>query len=637
MCGIISILSKKDDVIGDLIASLRKLEYRGYDSAGISYIDDNSVLQTIKTIGKIEVLEDLVTKNQTEGVVRPPSKPSESEFLIGDTEHRSVVQQETDYEELGRGSIGIGHTRWATHGKVSPQNAHPHTSNGVAIVHNGIIENYRELKNSLIRDNFEFDGESDSEVIAKLISNHLKNGLEFIDAFKNTIAQLSGTFAIVAIYDLAPNIIIGTKRGAPMTIGLSNDKLNFYIASDAIALSTLCDEISYLEEGDYVICEKSDQLNYRILTENWESIERDKVQNTISMADVGKNGFEDFMMKEISEEPIVIDNMITQFNCDFDISHYRSIYIIACGTSFYAGLLSKYWIEEMAGIHVDVEIASEFRYRNLVSPKDSLYVFISQSGETIDTLAAMRKANQLGLDTLSIVNVDSSSIAREAGHNLKTLAGFEIGVASTKSFIAQAMAMLMLTIKKNNLDVRIIKNIMHSILLGKDKIKVIAEKIKDSKSMLYMGRGCSYPIALEGALKMKELSYISAEGYPSGETKHGPIAMIDSNVYSIVIAPFDRYFDKTLSNTQEILARHGPVIFLTTDRAIPFIEDLENNNLADCIIFHEDAVPQENQTDELLRPLSFAMAVHLLAYYTAKAKGLDADKPRNLAKSVTVE
>jgi glucosamine--fructose-6-phosphate aminotransferase (isomerizing) len=602
MCGIISILSKKGNVVEDLVASLRKLEYRGYDSAGISYIDDNFVLQTVKTVGKIEVLENLVAKKR----------------------HLE-------------GRVGIGHTRWATHGKVSTQNAHPHTADGVAIVHNGIIENYRELKNFLLKNNLDFDGESDSEVIAKLISYHLKSGLEFVDAFKKTISQLTGAFAIVSIYDRDPNVVIGTKKGAPMTIGLSNDGLNFYIASDAIALSTLCDEVTYLEEGDYVICEKSDQLNYKILTENWEIVKRNKVPNTISIDDVGRNGFEDFMMKEISEEPIVIDKMISQFDCRFNISPYRSIYIVACGTSFYAGLLSKYWIEELVGVHVDVEIASEFRYRNLVSPKDSLYVFISQSGETIDTLAAMRKAKQLGLDTLSIVNVEESSIAREAGHNLRTVAGFEIGVASTKSFIAQAMAMLMLTTKKNNLNTRVIKNIMHSILLSQDKLKIIAEKIKDSKSMLYMGRGCSYPIALEGALKMKELSYISAEGYPSGETKHGPIAMVDSNVYSIVIAPFDRYFDKTLSNTQEILARHGPVIFFTTDRAVPFIQDLGSNNLVDCIIFHEEAVPQEDQVDELLRPLSFATAVHLLAYYTAKAKGLDADKPRNLAKSVTVE
>ncbi|MDR1034341.1 MAG: isomerizing glutamine--fructose-6-phosphate transaminase, partial [Holosporales bacterium] len=369
MCGIISILSKKNDVVGNLIASLHRLEYRGYDSAGLSYIDDNSILQTVKTVGKLETLETLVAKRGSAG------------------------------------KIGIGHTRWATHGEVSIQNTHPHTSNGVSIVHNGIIENYRVLKNSLLEmDDVLFEGESDSEVIAKLIDSYLKVGFDFIDAFKKAVAQLIGTFAIVAICDQNADTIIGAKRGAPMTIGLSQDKLSFYIASDAIALSTLCDEISYLDEGDYVVCQKkADQLSYNILTETWEIVERKKVPNTVSLSDVGKNGFEDFMIKEISEEPIVIDKMISQFNCDFDIASYNSIYVIACGTSFYAGLLSKYWIEELVGLHVDVEIASEFRYRNLALSKDSLYIFISQSGETIDTLSAMRKIKQLGFDTLSIV------------------------------------------------------------------------------------------------------------------------------------------------------------------------------------------------------------------------------------------
>ncbi|MDR1476090.1 MAG: glutamine--fructose-6-phosphate transaminase (isomerizing) [Holosporales bacterium] len=601
MCGIVSILSMQDDVLGDLIGSLRRLEYRGYDSAGVSLIDDDLNLQTLKTVKKIDVLKDL----------------AETEQLSG--------------------KIGIGHTRWATHGEVNEHNAHPHTSDGVAIVHNGIIENYRDLKNLLLKDHFVFNGESDSEVIAKLISYHLKNGIDFVDAFKKTISQLVGTFAIVAIHEQTSNLIMGAKKGSPMAIGISGDRGRFYIASDAIALSGLCDEISYLEEGDFVICKKSDHLEYNILTENWEIVERKKNLNNISLTDAGKNGFEDFMIKEIFEEPVVLDRMFSQFDCNIDISNYSSIYIVACGTSFYAGLISKYWIEELIGLHVDIEIASEFRYRNPVLDKDSLYIFISQSGETIDTLAAMRKIKQLGFDTLSIVNVEGSSIARESKYNLKTIAGFEIGVASTKSFIAQAIAMLILVLKKNNFNAKIAENIMLSILNDRNKLKSIAEKIKDSKNILYMGRGCSYPIALEGALKMKELSYISAEGYPAGETKHGPIAMIDSNVYSVVICPFDRYFDKTLSNTQEILARHGRVIFMTTNMALQSIHDLKNNSLVDCLVFHEEITSHISPIDELLRPLSFATAVHLLAYYTAKAKGLDADKPRNLAKSVTVE
>jgi glucosamine--fructose-6-phosphate aminotransferase (isomerizing) len=605
MCGIISALSMKDDVSYDLLTALGKLEYRGYDSVGISIMDDNAKLRTIKTVGKVNSLEKLLQTDRVSGL------------------------------------IGIGHTRWATHGKVSVQNAHPHTAGGIAIVHNGIIENYRELKSYLLENGFVFNSESDSEVISALIAQNLKTSSnDFTIAFRQSISQLIGTYAIVSIFDQNPNLIIGAKKGSPMAIGTSNDQQKFYIASDAIALSGFCDKISYLEDGDFVVCEKTNHLDYKIFSENWVQITRDKIENLVTTADICKNGFEDFMLKEIFEEPEVVSKMLTQFSCEIDVSRYRSIYIIACGTSFYAGLISKYWIEDLIGVHVDVEIASEFRYRNPVLPKDSLYIFISQSGETIDTLSAMKKIKQLGFDTISIVNVDGSSIARGADKNLLTIAGIEIGVASTKSFVAQAIAMLILTYKRNKLNLKSIENLMYSILNSRDKLQAVSEKIKNSKSILYMGRGSSYPIALEGALKMKELSYISAEGYPSGETKHGPIAMIDSDVYSVIIAPFDRYFDKTFSNAQEILARQGRIIFITTDAAEQFIDELSANELVDCIVFRDTLLNishNDTQIDEILKPLSFATAVHLLAYYTAKAKGFDADKPRNLAKSVTVE
>ena len=593
MCGIVSVLSFDNDISKKLIGALERLEYRGYDSAGIAFIDQDSNLQRIRAVGKIEELKKL-------------------------TNNISITA-----------NIGIAHTRWATHGNVTEKNAHPHISNGVAIVHNGIIENYQELKKNLLKENFKFESDTDTEVVAALIAFHIKTGENFEEAFKNAISELKGTFAIVAIYENQPDILLGAKKGSPMAIGLSEDGKNYYIASDAIALSSLAENIIYLEEGDIVKIEKHNKLSYKIFDAAMHITKRDMVPNSVSLSDVSKNGYETFMLKEIFEESTIIRNIYNNFNYDINISNFNDISIIACGTSYYAGLLAKYWIEDIANIHVDVEIASEFRYRNpAVFPK-TLYIFISQSGETIDTLCAMRMVKDMGMETLALVNVETSSIAREADYMIKLLAGVEIGVASTKAFVAQAFSLLLLCIKKQEFKIDLLEKLINSILNNKYQFAKIAEKIKDSRSFFYIGRGVNYPIALEGALKIKELSYVSAEGYPAGEIKHGPIAIIDEKVYTIALAPLDKYFEKTISNTQEILARNGKIILITTENARNHIHGLDNNENVDCVFIPNSGDPYTT--------FPLITAIHLLAYYTSKSKGYDVDKPRNLAKSVTVE
>ena len=591
MCGIISVLSFRDNISKDLISALERLEYRGYDSAGIAYLDENSNLQRIRTVGKVKLLKEVVQK-----------------FDI-------------------KSKIGIGHTRWATHGKVTEFNAHPHVADGVAIVHNGIIENYQELRNSLISEGYEFESETDTEVVAKLIASNIKSGKDFIEAFKSAISKLSGTFAIVAIYEKEPNLLLGAKKGSPMAVGLSSDKQSCYIASDAVALSTLADELAYLEEGDIVVVRKFDHLSFEIFENGKDKIEREIVPNKVSLNDVAKNGYESFMLKEISEEAMVARRTFERFKYDINLSKYDSVSIVACGTSYYAGLLSKYWIEEIAKVHVDVEIASEFRYRNPVFSKNSLYIFISQSGETIDTLCAMRLVKEAGIKTLALVNVETSSIAREADIVVKTEAGVEIGVASTKAFVAQTLSLLMMC--KKDIDIEAIERSINSVLNSQYDFAKMANKLKNSKSLFYIGRGTNYPISLEGALKIKELSYISAEGYPAGEIKHGPIAIIDENVYTIALAPFDNHFEKTISNTQEILARNGKIFLITTENARNLLHGLDKNEKVDSLFLPE--------IDSLYQPFALTTVIHLLAYNTAKAKGYDVDKPRNLAKSVTVE
>lgn len=593
MCGIVSVLSFDNDISEKLIGALERLEYRGYDSAGMAFINQDSKIFRIRSVGKIEELKKKIENLNIDA------------------------------------NVGIAHTRWATHGKVTEQNAHPHTADGVAIVHNGIIENYQNLKSKLLNAGFQFESDTDTEVIAKLIAFYIKEGNEFLAAFKLAIADLTGTFAIVAIYEKNPDIILGAKKGSPMAVGTSQDGRSYYIASDAIALSSLADNIIYLEEGDIVKIEKQDKLVYEITDCQGNLISRNIVPNNVSLSDVSKNGYETFMLKEIFEESTIISNIYNNFDYDIAISKFSNISIIACGTSYYAGLLAKYWFEEISHIHTDVEIASEFRYRNPVISSNTLYIFISQSGETIDTLCALRMVKDAGMKTLALVNVETSSIARESDFMIKTLAGVEIGVASTKAFVAQALSLLLLCVGKDNFKMNVLEHLINSVLNNQHLFVQLANKIKDSRSFFYIGRGTNYPIALEGALKIKELSYVSAEGYPAGEIKHGPIAIIDESVYTIAIAPFDKYFEKTISNTQEILARNGKIILITTENAKNFLHGLEENKNIDTVF-----IPA---SDGIYTTFPLMTVIHFLAYYTSKAKGYDVDKPRNLAKSVTVE
>lgn len=593
MCGIAAALSKSKNIVNDLLNSLEKLEYRGYDSAGIAIINNNTS-RVVKSIGKIQELRDTI---------------------------ESV-------DDFG-GRIGIGHTRWATHGTVTLNNAHPHCCNGVTIVHNGIFENFEKHKKMLQDAGHVFKSETDSEVIAHMIYSYIEKGASFIDALKKVTDKIEGTYAIVAMCDNEPNVLIGTKRGSPMAFAENSDGETFYIASDATALSGLSDDVTYLEEGDIIVCKLSqDKFVANIYDEMLNKVSRPKHKNELNLSDVSKSGFETFMLKEINEEPIAVEKTYHS-SSKIDIVGYSRISIIACGTSSYAGILARYWIEDMLGIPTDVEVASEFRYRNPVMPKGTLYVFISQSGETLDTLCALRMVKERGFRTLSIVNVYNSSIFRESDDTFQTLAGVEMGVASTKAFLAQLMAFLVIFLGKSKININKIVSDLKTTLSLKDQIRKVAESVANSKSMLYIGRGESYPIALEGALKIKEISYISSEGYQAGEMKHGPIALIDENVYTIAIAPLDKYFEKTLSNAQEVLARNGRLVLFTSKEAEKSLTNIANNELV-SVIYVPDG-------DNISNPFIMASCVHQLAYYTAMHKGLDVDKPRNLAKSVTVE
>lgn len=574
MCGIIAVLNKTpSSTVQILIDALERLEYRGYDSAGIAIITPERKINRVRSVGRIEALRQKISSNS-------------------------------------EAAVGIGHTRWATHGEVSEKNAHPHQAGCVAVVHNGIIENYIELKQFIHN---KFESETDSEIIAQLINKFINNGLNFEQAFNKTITMLKGTYAIAAICENEPETILCAKKGSPMALGYNDSQI--FIASDAIAFASLSKNVIYLEEGDTAVCRNGE---FYIFDSNMKKVKRAEHPNTVSSENLTKYGHDDYMLKEILEEPQVFIDTFNNFQSPVDIRQYKSIYMIACGTSYYAGLLAKYWIEDLNGIQTNVEIASEFRYRNPVLPKDSLYIFISQSGETIDTLCAMRNIIDKDRDTLSIVNVANSSIARESKFNIQTSAGVEMGVASTKTFISQALTLLMLSCDKNQIPIQNIVKSMQNIIERRQEFKSVAETLKHSKAIMYIGRGTSYPIALEGALKMKEITYINSEGYPSGEIKHGPIALIDENVCTVILIPRDRYYEKTLSNAQEIVARHGKILTIgsMTDRR----EDITINEHA-----------------SIGSPFVLATAIHLLAYYTAKSKNLDVDKPRNLAKSVTVE
>ncbi|MCQ2914378.1 MAG: glutamine--fructose-6-phosphate transaminase (isomerizing) [Alphaproteobacteria bacterium] len=608
MCGIVGIISKRP-VVDLLIDGLKRLEYRGYDSAGVATLVDGQI-QRRRAKGKIINLENKIK------------------------------------EEPLAGTIGIAHTRWATHGVPNEANAHPHATKHVAVVHNGIIENYRDLRAELLRKGHKFESETDTEVVVHLISEEIENGKSAEEAVKASLKRLKGAFALSIIFSGRNDIIIGARKGSPLAVGFGEGEM--FLGSDALALAPLTHKIMYLEEGDWAVLTHD---SVKVFDENDKEVVRKVVQSAASGAMIGKGEYRHFMLKEIYEQPQVIgDTLNTMINQDrstitlpsipFDLKEVSRLTIVACGTSFYAGLVGKYWIEKVAKVPVDIDVASEFRYRKPIMQDKGVSLFISQSGETADTLAALRYCKAQGQKIVSIVNVETSTMAREADCVLKTLAGPEIGVASTKAFTTQLTLLACFAIAlgraKGTLEreeeIKLSRALVEvpsraaDVLNNDEKIEKIAQEIVSSaRDVLYLGRGSNYPIALEGALKLKEISYIHAEGYAAGEMKHGPIALIDEDVPVIVVAPSDELFDKTLSNMQEVLARGGKVIFFGDEDGVASVKDKSAASIT---------LPKVNP---FVAPILYSIPVQLLAYHTAIAKGTDVDQPRNLAKSVTVE
>jgi glutamine---fructose-6-phosphate transaminase (isomerizing) len=544
------------------------------------------------------------------------------------------------------GHTGIGHTRWATHGKPTENNAHPHATDKVAVVHNGIIENFRELREALQKKGTVFKTETDTEIVVHLVDDYLRQGLQPADAIKATLSQLRGAFALGFIFAGNTDLMIGARNGPPLAVGYGDGEM--YLGSDAIALGPFTDTISYLEDGDWVVLTRAGATIY---DRNNVVVRREALKHAAATSLVDKANYRHFMAKEIHEQPEVVghtlaryvdmaaDKVMLPLQLPFDFKNIQRISITACGTASYAGYIAKYWFERLARVPVELDVASEFRYREAPLGKSDLAIFISQSGETADTLAALRYAKSQGLHTLSVVNVQSSTIARESETVLPTLAGPEIGVASTKAFTCQLMVLAALAIEagrqrgelsaddETNLVHRLVEipRLMSAALATEPLIEKLARDLSKSRDVLYLGRGTSYPLALEGALKLKEISYIHAEGYAAGELKHGPIALIDENMPVVVIAPYDQVFEKTVSNMQEVAARGGAIILMTDAKgaAEATIKSLVTIVLPDM--------------GAIFAPMVYAIPVQLLAYHTAVVMGTDVDQPRNLAKSVTVE
>ncbi len=607
MCGIIGIIGK-DTVSERILDGLKRLEYRGYDSAGIATLV-NGKIERRRAEGKLVNLAD-----------RLKDSP-----LAGD--------------------VGIGHTRWATHGVPTENNAHPHTDGKVAVVHNGIIENFRSLKAELTAKGRKFASDTDTEVVVHLVSDFLDQGKSPREAVQETLHRIEGAFALVIIIAGQHDVIFGARRGTPLAVGLGDGEM--YLGSDALALSHLTNRLIYLEEGDWVELRRD---GVQVRDEHDNDVTREIKLSAVSGAMTGKGNYNHFMQKEIFEQPAVIGDTLHSFinpatrsiklpDMPFNIGEATRLTIVACGTSFYAGLVAKHWIERYAGLGVDVDVASEFRYRCPPMPKGGIALFISQSGETADTLAALRYAKSQGQKILSIVNVPESTISRESDVVLQTYAGPEIGVASTKAFTTQltVLACLAVTIGRENGTLSAseesgivgalteLPKQVAEILHHDEEIRKLAINISDARDVLYLGRGLGYPIALEGALKLKEISYIHAEGYAAGEMKHGPIALIDPLVPIIVIAPSDELFEKTVSNMQEAAARGGRVIFLSDAKGLETIGDMAS------------ATVEMPEVADFAAPILYTIPVQMLAYHVAVHKGTDVDQPRNLAKSVTVE
>ena len=609
MCGIVGILGKQA-VAADLVDALRRLEYRGYDSAGVATVE-NGHLDRRRAEGKLKNLELRLSNNPLQG------------------------------------RTGLGHTRWATHGRPMEHNAHPHMNGRVAVVHNGIIENFQELKEELSAKGHKFETETDTETVLHLVSDYLDQGLAPVEAASRALKRLRGAFALGLIFAGEDNLMIGARNGPPLAIGHGDGEM--YLGSDAIALAPFTDTITYLEDGDWAVLARE---GAQIFNVEGAKVLRPPVKSVASSLMVDKGNFRHFMAKEIHEQPEVIGHTLAHY-VDFargsvvlpdlgvDPAKLERIAISACGTAYFAGLVGKYWLERYARLPVEIDIASEFRYREPPLAKGGLAVFVSQSGETADTLATLRYCRAQGQRIAAIVNVRTSSIAREADAVLPTLAGPEIGVASTKAFTSQLAVLACLAVGLGRArgtitaaeEAELVKALAEvprhiaSVLRGEARYEALAHHLAKAQDVLYLGRGASYPVALEGALKLKEISYIHAEGYAAGELKHGPIALIDEKVPVIVVAPEDDLFEKTVSNLQEVAARGGRIILLSgADPA-----------RAGCPLDAQLQVPRVPAAHPFINPLLYAIPVQLIAYHTAVFMGTDVDQPRNLAKSVTVE
>ncbi len=606
MCGIIGITSTKP-VSSAIIKSLRKLEYRGYDSSGIATLS-NGFINEVKSEGKLDNLE----KN-----------PAIKSML---------------------GNLGIGHVRWATHGIPNTVNAHPHSSDSVSVVHNGIIENSTILKKFLIGKGHKFKSQTDSEVIVHLITEYLKEN-DLKKSIIKVLRELHGSFALGIIFKDLPDLIVGARRGSPLAVGYGRNEN--YLGSDSYALKSMTNKISYLSDGEFCIVKK-DQVEF--FDEVGLKVNKKVLELSSDEQNYEKGDFKHFMAKEIEEQPTTLKNCINEYldNVNNDINIYNfpwnieeisSVTLIGCGTAYHSCLMAKYWFEENTTLDVSIDVASEFRYRRNRFKKDNLYVFVSQSGETADTYAALDLCNKNRMKTCSVVNVIESSIARDSTFVLPIHCGLEIGVASTKAFMGQMLVLYILVLKlgilrkdlKNDIyqskinDLKILPKLAEQTLLTENKIQAVASSFADAKGSMFLGRGFSYPIALEGALKLKELAYVHAEGYPAGEMKHGPLALIEDGMPVVVLAPRDKYYKKTISNMQEVIARGAKVLLITNKSN----DEVFSENIWETI--------EVESTNEDLLPFLLTIPLQKLAYYSALKKGYDIDKPRNLAKSVTVE
>ncbi|NDV97837.1 glutamine--fructose-6-phosphate transaminase (isomerizing) [Salipiger sp. PrR002] len=605
MCGIVGVLGTHE-VAPMLVEALRRLEYRGYDSAGIATVNDGK-LDRRRAVGKLVNLSDLLV-----------------------------------HEPL-RGKSGIGHTRWATHGAPTARNAHPHQAGKVSVVHNGIIENFRELRSELAACGLTPETDTDTETVAMLVSHYLDLGMAPVEAASKALGRLEGAFALAFLFDGEEDLIVAARKGSPLAIGHGSGEM--FVGSDAIALAPMTDRISYLEEGDWAVVTRA---GAQIFDETGAPVEREIKQVRLDQTQVDKAGYKHFMAKEIAQQPTVLAEALGAYlkgdeivlpQPGLDFSQIDRLVLVACGTAYYACLTAKYWFEKLARIPVEVDIASEFRYREPPVTNGTVALFVSQSGETADTLAALRYCAGRADKIVSVVNVETSTIARESDLALPIHAGVEVGVASTKAFTCQLNVLLLLAIRaaevRERMDaaekaellaqLRALPGLFNAALDRDETIAEAARKIAEARDVLFLGRGMMYPLALEGALKLKEISYIHAEAYASGELKHGPIALIDKSVPVIVMAPRDGLFDKTVSNMQEVMARGGKVCLISCAGGI---------EAAGSGIWSSITLPE---VDERLAPLLYALPAQLLAYHAAIAKGTDVDQPRNLAKSVTVE